>query len=463
MEKAPVLNAVSRHPRIGGNMKTTFFTVLIVVLCLTAAAFAQSDTARVTGTITDPSGAVLSGANVSVTNAGTGQTITTKTSASGEYGFNALPVGKYHLEVKQEGFKSSTADFALEVDQVLEMSLKLETGSASTVVDVTGDVPLVDTSTSAVGEVIQGQQVVDLPLNGRNFTVLALLTPGVSRGQYSNNASAPNNNAETWRNAESGGAALAVDGLRPQSNNFMIDGIDNNDSMVNTLVIFPAIEDIAEFKTTTSTPPAEFGRSGGGVVQVATKSGTNDIHGAVYWFNRSREGAANTFGNPVEPELSRNQFGASLGGPIWKNKIFAFLDYQGWRQDVPAGLVQTRVPTALMRTGDFTELLSPSGTGSATSIPVHGDGSHGNPRLPGCNAASLAQPNAFANAGNGYVFDPTTCLPFGWDTGADAPGPTINMIPSANQIMAGLNYLNAFPNPNIANPNIAGNGFDFQE
>jgi hypothetical protein len=443
-------------------MKTTFFTVLIVVLCLTAAAFAQSDTARVTGTITDPSGAVLSGANVSVTNAGTGQTITTKTSASGEYGFNALPVGKYHLEVKQEGFKSSTADFALEVDQVLEMSLKLETGSASTVVDVTGDVPLVDTSTSAVGEVIQGQQVVDLPLNGRNFTVLALLTPGVSRGQYSNNASAPNNNAETWRNAESGGAALAVDGLRPQSNNFMIDGIDNNDSMVNTLVIFPAIEDIAEFKTTTSTPPAEFGRSGGGVVQVATKSGTNDIHGAVYWFNRSREGAANTFGNPVEPELSRNQFGASLGGPIWKNKIFAFLDYQGWRQDVPAGLVQTRVPTALMRTGDFTELLSPSGTGSATSIPVHGDGSHGNPGLPGCNAASLAQPNAFANAGNGYVFDPTTCLPFGWDTGADAPGPTINMIPSANQIMAGLNYLNAFPNPNIANPNIAGNGFDFQ-
>src|ERR1019366_4324434 len=168
-------------------------------------------------------------------------------------------------------------------------------------------------------------------------------------------ASAPNNNAETWHNAESGGAAMAVDGLRPQSNNFIIDGIDNNDSMVNTLIIFPAIEDIAEFKTTTSTPPAEFGRSGGAVVQVATKSGSNEYHGAVYWFNRSREGAANTFGNPLTPELSRNQFGATLGGAIWKNKLFAFVDYQGWRQNVPAGVTYNHVPTAKMRTGDFTE------------------------------------------------------------------------------------------------------------
>ncbi len=441
-------------------MSIKLFAVLFVVLCLTAMVFAQSDTARVKGTISDPTGAVLSGATVSVTNAGTGQTITAKTNDSGEFVFNVLPVGKYHLEVKQEGFKSSSADFSLEVSQVLDMSLKLETGSTSTTVDVTGDVPLIDTSTSSTGEVIEGRQVTELPLNGRNFTQLALLTPGVSRGQYSNNASAPNNNAETWRNAESGGAALAVDGLRPQSNNFLLDGLDNNDSLVNTLVIFPAIEDIAEFKTTTSTPPAEFGRSGGAVVQVATKSGTNQIHGAVYWFNRSREGAANTFGNPKTPELSRNQFGASLGGPIWKNKLFAFLDYQGWRQNVPAGVVQARVPTALMRTGNFTELLAP-GTGSATSLPFHGDGTPGNPGLPGCNAASLAQPNAFASAGNGYVFDPTTCLPFGWDTGADAPGPDINIIPSLSQLTPGMNYLNAFPDANIIGANMANNDPNF--
>ncbi|MFZ3343476.1 MAG: TonB-dependent receptor [Terriglobales bacterium] len=443
-------------------MKTKLFAALILVGFLAAMASAQSDTGRVIGTITDPTGAVVSNATVTITDAGTGHAVTTTTNGSGQYTVNALPVGKYHVQVAAPGFKTASADISLQVSQVLEISLKLETGSASTTVDVTGDVPLVDTATSSAGEVISGQQVVDLPLNGRNFTSLALLTPGVSRGQYANNASAPNNNAETWRNAESGGAALSVDGLRPQANNFLLDGLDNNDSMVNTLIIFPAIEDVQEFRVTTSTPPAEFGRSGGGVVQVDTKSGTNAIHGAVYWFNRSKVGAANTFNDTTTPELSRNQFGASLGGPIWKNKLFAFLDYQGWRQNVPAGSFQTRVPTTLMRTGDFTELLSPGGTGSATSIPVHGDGSAGNPGLPGCNAASIAQPNAFANAGNGYVFDPTTCLPFGWDTGTDSPGPTINMIPSTSQIMAGLNYLNAFPNPNITGADIPDNGPNFQ-
>ena len=441
-------------------MQRRFFLVLALVLCLCGLVVAQSDTARLYGTITDSTGAVLPNASVAVTSAGTGQTITLQTGGAGEYSFNALPVGKYNVEVKREGFKTATAELSLDVSQVQELNLKLETGSAATTVDVTSDIPLVDTSTSSAGEVIQGRQIVELPLNGRNFTQLALLTPGVSRGQYSNNANAPNNNAETWRNAESGGAALAVNGLRPQANNFMIDGIDNNDSLVNTLVIFPAIEDIAEFKTTTSIAPAEFGRSGGGVVQVATKSGTNAIHGSAYWFNRSKVAAADVFGVNATPELSRNQFGASLGGPIWKNKLFAFLDYQGWRQNVPAGVQNTRVPTALMRTGDFTELLAP-GTGTATSLPYIGDGTPAHPGLPGCYAASQAQPNAFASAGNGYVFNPQTCLPFGWDTGADAPGPNINMIPVANQITAGMNYLNAFPVANVSGANPATNDVNF--
>ena len=167
---------------------------------------------------------------------------------------------------------------------------------------MTNTVPLVDTATSSAGEVIEGRQVVDLPLNGRNFTSLALMTPGVSRGAYDNNAagigpggSGLNPAAETWRNYDSGGAALAVNGLRPQANNYIIDGIDNNESLVNTIVIFPAIEDIAEFKTTTNVAPAEFGRAGGAVVQVATKSGTNQIHGSAYWFNRSKIAAADMF------------------------------------------------------------------------------------------------------------------------------------------------------------------------
>jgi hypothetical protein len=332
-------------------------------------------------------------------------------------------------------------------------------------VDVTSEVPLVDTATSSTGEVIQGSQVVELPLNGRNFTQLALLTPGVSRGAYADNASGiafGNAAAETWRNYESGGASLSVNGLRPQANNYLLDGVDNNDSMVNTLIIYPAVEDIAEFRTTTSVAPAEFGRAGGAVVQVATKSGTNAIHGSAYWFNRSREGAANVFSETQPPELSRNQFGASLGGPIWKNKLFAFLDYQGWRQDIPAGVAQNKVPTALERTGNFTELLSPVGmlATSATSLP--------DAALPGCSAAMATQPNAFLStvvSGTtytaGYVFNPQTCLPFGWNSGADAPGPNINMIPTTSQNTVGLAYLNQFPNPNISGANLLTNSNNF--
>lgn len=456
-------------------MKVKFSLVLIVVLCLAGLALAQTDTARLFGTITDPTGAVVPNATITLTDAATGRVVTAQTSASGSYALNALPIGKYHLQVKQEGFKTASADFPLEVSQVLEISLKLETGSATTTVEVTGDVPVVDTATSSVGEVIEGRQVVDLPLNGRNFSSLALMTPGVSRGAYSNVAAGIGPGgaaAETWRNYDSGGGALAVNGLRPQADNYLMDGIDNNESLVNSIVIFPAIEDIAEFKTTTNVAPAEFGRAGGAVVQVVTKSGTNQIHGSAYWFNRSKIAAADQFNYTDEkqctslgeqgcvalPDLSRNQFGVSLGGPIWKQKVFAFVDYQGWRQVLPASPAITRVPTALMRTGDFTELLSVAGDGTATSLPYSG--------LPGCSAAMTAQPNAFAttSSGNyGYVFNPTTCLPFGWNTTTDAPGPTINMIPSANQIQPAVSYLGLFPLPNVAGANVATNDINFTE
>jgi hypothetical protein len=469
-------------------MKAKFSLVLILILCLTGLALAQTDTARLYGTITDPTGAVLPNATITLTDAANGRMVTALTSDSGSYVLNALPVGKYHLEMKKEGFKTATVDLALQVSQVQEVSLKLETGSATTTVEVTGDVPIVDTATSSAGEVIEGRQVVDLPLNGRNFSSLALLTPGVSRGAYSNIATGTGPGgaaAETWRNYESGGAALAVNGLRPQADNYLMDGIDNNESLVNTIVIFPAIEDIAEFKTTTNVAPAEFGRAGGAVVQVVTKSGTNEIHGSAYWFNRSKIAAADLFqytDNPqcthlgesgcvALPDLSRNQFGASLGGPVWKRKVFAFVDYQGWRQVLPASAYNNRVPTALMRTGDFTELCGGAANcataystlaATATSLPYSG--------LPGCAAAAAANPNAFATKTvngtvytSGYVFDPTTCLPFGWNSTTDSPGPNINMIPSGNQVGPGLPYLNLFPLPNIAGANPATNDLNISQ
>jgi len=455
-------------------MKTKFSLVLILVLCLTGLALAQTDTGRLFGTITDATGAVVPNATVSVTEVATGRVVTATTDGSGNYSINALPVAKYRVEVKKEGFKTENADIALDVSQVLEISLKLQPGSASTSVDVTAEVPLVDTATSSTGEVIQGRQVVELPLNGRNFTSLALMTPGVSRGAYNNNAAGiafGGPAAETWRNYDSGSAALAVNGLRPQANNYLIDGIDNNESLVNTIVIIPAIEDIAEFKTTTNVAPAEFGRAGGAVIQVATNSGSNKIHGAAYWFNRSKIAAADVFqytankqctflgesGCVPLPPLSRNQFGASLGGPIWKNKLFAFVDYQGWRQVLPNGVDNTRVPTALMRTGNFTELLSPSGTGTATSTPDVAV-------CPILYSGGNVMPQ-FAS-GLGYVYNPQTCLPFGWvgGVGASQAGNTaLNIIPSANQIQPGISYLNLFPLPNNPNANVATNDLNFSQ
>jgi hypothetical protein len=451
-------------------MRLVSRTMLFLVTLLVASfALAQSDAGRVIGTITDSTGAVVSGATIEVTRQATGRMVSVQTDGAGQYAVNALLPGNYKVDVKKEGFKTATANFALEISQVQTINLQLEPGTVSTAVDVTGAIPLVDTATSSAGEVIQGRQVVELPLNGRNFTQLALLTPGVSRGAYADNASGiafGNPASETWRNYESGGASLAVNGLRPQANNYLLDGLDNNDSMVNTLVIFPALEDIAEFKTTTSVTPAEFGRAGGAVVQVATKSGTNDIHGAAYWFNRSREGAAKTFGNPITPVLSRNQFGASLGGPIWKNRIFAFVDYQGWRQNVPAGVTYNKVPTALMRQGNFQELCSgPNGTvdcqtgsgaATATSVPIQ-------TLCPNLYSGGSVLPQ-FA-ASNGYVYNPQTCLPFGWVGGGSTSqvGNTqLNIIPASLQNSVGMAYLNAFPDPNLTGYNPATNDNNFR-
>jgi hypothetical protein len=410
-------------------MKSKFFVVLTLVLCSAGLALAQTDTARVVGTITDPSGAVLSNATVTVTDVGTGRVLTTKTSDSGEYVFNALPVGKYHVEVKQEGFKTAAADFTLEVSQVKEISLKLDTGSTTTTVDVTGDVPLVDTETSSTGEVIQGRQVTELPLNGRNFTQLALLAPGVTRGAYGDIASGGGSgtNAETYRNSETGGAALSANGLRPQANNFILDGVDNNEGLVNSIIFFPPAEAIQEFRVSTSVAPAEFGRGGGAIVQTSIKSGTNALHGSAFLFRRSGFADAHVY-DPTgqdgsQPIIFRQaQFGGTLGGAIWKNKLFAFGDYQGRRQDQPLGVSILAVPTDKMRgtapgvapgTADFSELL---GTNLTT--------------VPACAGGAVNQ---------GFIYDPVTCTPF--------PG---NIITNPNPV--GLKYLQTFPEPNIANP-----------
>jgi hypothetical protein len=408
-------------PMFGENMKKSVLLVLGLFMCLATLSFAQTDTARVIGTIGDTSGAVIDHATVTVTNTGTARAVAVETNDSGEYVVNALPAGKYHVEIKKQGFKTATADFTLEVSQVQEISLKLETGEVTTTVDVTAGVPLVDTATSSMGEVIQGRQVTELPLNGRNFTQLALLTPGVTRGAYGDIASGGSSgtNAETFRNSETGGAALSANGLRPQADNFILDGVDNNDAFVNGIIFFPPAESIQEFRVNTSVAPAEYGKGGGVILQTNIKSGTNALHGSAFWFRRSGFGAAEPYGQTTPDIFRQSQFGGTLGGAIWKNKLFAFGDYQGRRQINPNGVEHDTVPDDRMRgtfsgevgTADFSELL---GT-TLTSVPA-------------CAGTGVANVGA--------IYDPITCTPF-----------TGNLITNPNPV--GLKYLQTFPEPNV--------------
>ncbi|MGC9293548.1 MAG: TonB-dependent receptor [Acidobacteriaceae bacterium] len=305
---------------------------------------------------------------------------------------------------------------------------------------VTSAAPLLDTTNATLGAIIQGKQITQLPLNGLNFTNLALLSPGVTRGNYGNTESGVGGSAETFRYNESGGASLSVNGLQPQANNFILDGVDNNDDWTNTILVFPPIFGTQEFKIDTSVAPAQYGRAGGAIVISSIKSGTNSIHGSVFEYYRSGKFDSNPYyqflgaGPTPNPEYNRNQFGGNVGLPIIKNKLFIFGDYQAWRESVPVGSSFVTVPTPLMRQGNLSEVLDPALTGGNYM-----------------NHSNLCMPNNAPNTGE--IFDPITCQPF--------PG---NIIPSDRLNPAAVNYLNAFPlpTPSLAARSILDNFETFQ-
>lgn len=384
--------------------------ILLLILATTGVCFAQSDTARLQGTVTDPQGAAISGASVQVTNPQTGFAVTVTTSELGFYSVSALQPGSYRVEVSQKGFKKIVRELALQVAQVGAADFKLDVGEITQSITVKAGSPVMNSADSAIGQVVEGRQATELPLNGRNFTQVALLGPGVTRGNPTGAATGANNNAETFRFGQSGGASLAVNGLRPQNNNFILDGIDNNEALVNTIVFFPPAEAIDEFRVQTSVAPAQFGRAGGALVVTSIKSGTNDYHGSAFWFNRNKNlNARSFFQGPPTPGFDRNQFGGTVGGPVIKNKFFLFGDYEGLRQKIPGSPEYATVPTDLMRQGNFSELLSSNGTGYSQTFAI---------------------------------VDPTTGLQF-MGSGAQP-----NVIPSNRVNSVGLNYIKAFPEPN---------------
>jgi hypothetical protein len=325
----------------------TSFLFLFVLCAAAVAAPLQNIYGSLTGAVTDDSGAVIPGVSVTATHVGTGVSRSAVTDERGNYRIPLLPIGQYSLAAELPGFKKEVrSGITLQVDQTGREDFRLSIGNVSDVVEVTAGAPLVASETSSVGNVIDSTKVVELPLNGRDFKNLALLVPNaMPTGQGTTHASR-------------GGFNVA--GSRETSNNFLLDGIDNNDPTVNLFTVKPSIEIVQEFKVQTNSYTAESGRYSGGQINIMTKSGTNGLHGSLFEFFRNQRFDAKNFfdnGSAPIPPFRRNQFGGSLGGPIIKGRTHFFGAFEGTRIKQSETLLAS-VPTAEFLRGDFSALLS---------------------------------------------------------------------------------------------------------
>jgi len=303
-----------------------FFSALI--LCtLVIPAMAQSS-ASLIGTITDATGAAVANAKVTAINQATSVASSTQSDSAGAYLFPSLPIGKYRIEVTASGFqKAFVTDLELPVATTVTQNVQLKVGEASASVEISADAVILDTTTNSMGQVINDKYVQDIPLNGRHFTDLSLLTPGTITPPANGFLSAP------LRGQGSFGINTA--GQREDTTNWLVNGINLNDPVQNQITFQPPIDTLAEFKIDNSAFPAEYGRNSGAIVNMATRSGTNSYHGEAFEFIRNNDLDARNFFNTVpNPQASfkRNEFGAAFGGPIKKNKAFFFLAYEGLRQ-----------------------------------------------------------------------------------------------------------------------------------
>jgi hypothetical protein len=328
--------------------------VILAASLIPASLAAQAVTGTILGTITDDTGAILPGATVTLRHTDTGLARTVNSDSAGEFTAPALPTGTYALTAELQGFKTvSIPEIRLGVDQRLRFNVKLEVGAVSETITVVGSSPLVQTSSSELGTTVDEEQIQTLPLNGRNFVSLTRTVPGVVRGIPGSNIDGGGSLA--WRASSS----FSANGQRPRDNNYILDGVDNNESWLQTVVIFPAVDALDEFKLQTSTYSAEFGRSLGGVVNLQIKSGSNAFRGSGYEFLRNDKFDSNNFfnnraGRP-KPPFEQHQFGATLGGPILRSKTFFFGSYQGLRVEQGQTYLST-VPSELMRQGNFSEI-----------------------------------------------------------------------------------------------------------
>ncbi|HXW88963.1 MAG TPA: TonB-dependent receptor, partial [Terriglobales bacterium] len=400
-------------------------TILRVVLSISAAvtAFAQVDTSSLVGTVKDASGAILPGVTVTATNTDTGVSTVVKTESDGNYVITPLHIGRYSVAVESKGFRREIRrDVVLDVQQSIKLDFSLQVGSVSETLEVSGAAPLLDTESASLGDVVTSETVEGLPLNGRRYTDLAALTSGVAKV-----IEGPVNGGSTPTNGNAGGS-FAVNGVRGTQNNFLLDGVDNNSNDNADVSILSSVDAIAEFKIQTSNYSAEFGRTGGAVINATTKSGSNRFHGSAWEFlrNDAFDSAQYGFGSaqPKAP-YKQNQFGATLGGPIVQQKAFFFLDYEGTRIH-SATLDFATVPTPAEEKGDFSDILGAQSGTDALGRPIFTNEIY--------NPATTRTVNG-STVRDGFGFDPSTGLPI--------PGKA-NIIPGGMSQL-GLNYAALYP------------------
>ena len=376
------------HPSMWRRSLAVWLAVFSLLTLLASPALGQSTGGRILGRVADPSGAVLANVSVRITNQATGVARDTKTNGSGDYTFVEVAPGNYTAEFEQKGFKRNVQkDVTVDVNQVVTLNSTLQIGATAETVEVTSEAPLVDITSTQLGAVVNDRSVSQLPLNARDTYQFLQLQPGVV-------STVGSGNQIVYGSDKAG--SVSVNGGRGRANNFSVNGGDANDQFVNLPTVQPSPDSIQEFRVLTNTFDAEYGRNSGSVVNVITKSGTNDLHGNVYEFFRNTKLNANPYcftavdGIPCDkPQFNQNQFGGTFGGPIVKDRTFFFTSYEGRRirQGIPSSLVfvpsASERPSATQPFADFSSESTFSGSTDANALNLR----------PNCTTALGSAPN----------------------------------------------------------------------
>lgn len=347
--KTSDIRSASRFARL-------WLALFLTTTALAPSAFAQAQSGSIVGTVTDQAGAVVAGVKVTLVNEGTRFTRIATTNASGQYVAYSIPTGAISITAEMAGFQKLVRNgIQLTAADTLSADLQLTIGNVTETMEVTSTAPLLQSQTAAISSLVTNQQMVEMPLNGRTFTALLKLSPGAYTGSSTNLTNSPY--------AMRGDVNISVNGSSAQNNTYLIDGMVNRNLWLSTLVMVPTVDSIQEVRMLTSNYSAEYGGAAGAITIVQTKSGGNQLHGSAYEFLRNDKLDANTFFNNrlgvAKPAFRRNEFGATIGGRIRKDKTFFFGDYQGIRLRQPRSIVSS-IPTlahrSMISTGDFSSL-----------------------------------------------------------------------------------------------------------